>query len=179
MSALNGPPRRFGEALQVLHRLVLGLCLFGTLAAPLGGCGTAGRTRAAAPPPLPSAGPDAAASVYLGWRVFQDRCAFCHGLAAEGGPHGPNLLARVIELGPRRFATQVLMRYDWDETAGRARDDAQAREALVDDVLQRRTRLLEMPAWQGEPRVQAHIQDLYEYLAARAAGTQGTGAPPR
>lgn len=150
------------------------------LALTLGGCVMAERpgTAARLPASVALARADAT-SVYLGWRVFQERCARCHGPAATGSPQGPELLTRVGELGPRRFATLVLMRYDWDEAAARARDDAQAREALVDDVLQRRTRPLDMPAWQGEPQVQAHIQDLYEYLAARAAGTQGAGVPPR
>jgi mono/diheme cytochrome c family protein len=120
-----------------------------------------------------------ASSLYLGWRVFQDRCARCHGAAAEGGTPGPNLLARMGELGPRRFAAFVLQRYDWDDASARAREDGPAREAVIDEVMQRRTRALDMPAWQGEPRVQAHIQDLYEYLAARAAGTLPAGPPPR
>jgi hypothetical protein len=34
-----------------------------------------------------------------------------------------------------------------------------------------------MPQWQGEPRVNAHIADLYAYLSARSNGTQGPGRP--
>ena len=34
-----------------------------------------------------------------------------------------------------------------------------------------------MPAWQGEPRVSAHIADLYAYLSARAEGIQAAGKP--
>jgi hypothetical protein len=37
--------------------------------------------------------------------------------------------------------------------------------------------MLTMPAWQGEPRVTAHIVDLYAYLSARAQGTQGPDRP--
>jgi hypothetical protein len=33
------------------------------------------------------------------------------------------------------------------------------------------------PALQGKPRVNAHIVDLYAYLAARAEGLQGPGRP--
>ena len=36
---------------------------------------------------------------------------------------------------------------------------------------------LTMPAWQNEPAVQAHVKDLYTYLAARSEGTQGPGRP--
>ncbi len=54
-----------------------------------------------------------------------------------------------------------------------------AREALIDEIMKRRDGALAMPAWQGEPRVSAHIADLYAYLSARADGTQGPGQPVR
>jgi len=44
-------------------------------------------------------------------------------------------------------------------------------------VLQRREGQLVMPAWESEPRVNAHIMDLYAYLSARALGSQGPGRP--
>lgn len=115
-----------------------------------------------------------AGSVYAGWRVYQDRCAACHGPAGEGAAGGPDLLPRVRTMGPQQFVARVLMRYEWNLPA---RGDAAARDALVDDVLQRRQGLLTMPAWQGEPRVQAHIADLQAYLSARAQGTLGPGRP--
>jgi mono/diheme cytochrome c family protein len=117
--------------------------------------------------------------VYLGWRVFTDKCAGCHGPAATGGAQGPDLVARMSDLGPRRFAHLVLVRYDLDDpgAAARARDDAALRDARIDEILQRRDRAMPMPAWQGEPRVSAHILDLYAYLAARAEGRQGPGRP--
>lgn len=119
-------------------------------------------------------------SVYLGWRVFSDRCAGCHGAAGNGTAQGPDLTARMSDMGPRRFAHLVLVRYDLDEpgAAARARDDAALREARIEEILQRRDRAMPMPAWQGEPRVNAHILDLYAYLAARAEGRQGPGRPP-
>jgi mono/diheme cytochrome c family protein len=52
-------------------------------------------------------------SVYTGWRVFQDRCAGCHGQSATGTAGGPDLLAPVRQMGPRRFVSLVLSRYDW------------------------------------------------------------------
>ncbi len=117
-------------------------------------------------------------SIYLGWRVFTEKCARCHGAAGTGTGLAPDLVARMSDMGPRRFAHLVLVRYDLDDTAPRARDDAAAREAQIEDILQRRDRPLAMPAWQGEPRVNSHILDLYAYLAARADGRQGTGRPP-
>jgi mono/diheme cytochrome c family protein len=116
-------------------------------------------------------------SVYAGWRVFQDKCAGCHGAAATGAAGGPDLLPRVREMGPRQFTSLVLQRYDWSPAVVRSGSDGAAQEALVDQVLQRRQGALEMPAWQGEPSVDVHIMDLYAYVSARAQGTQGPGRP--
>lgn len=116
-------------------------------------------------------------SVYTGWRVFQERCAGCHGPAATGTAKAPDLLPRVREMGPRRFVSLVLKRYDWSLPASQAGSESAAREALVDEIMQRRQGALAMPAWESEPRVNAHIADLYAFLAARAEGTQGPGRP--
>lgn len=156
-----------------------GLLLGAALASALGLAGCAGvelqNTQAAheiaqrAKPP---------GSVYTGWRVFQDRCASCHGPTATGiAGGGPDLLPRVREMSSRRFVNLVLVRYDWAIPAASSGSESAAREALVEDVLQRRQGALNMPAWQGEPRVNAHIADLYAYLSARAEGTQGPGRP--
>jgi hypothetical protein len=115
-------------------------------------------------------------SVYTGWRVFQDRCAGCHGQSATGTVAAPDLLPIVRVMGPRRFVGLVLMRYDWSFSVDQNRDSA-ARDALVEGVMQRQQGALTMPAWQGEPRVNAHIMDLYAYLSARADGRQGPGRP--
>ena len=118
-----------------------------------------------------------AGSVYTGWRVFQDKCASCHGPAAAGTPGGPDLLPRVREMGSRQFVGLVLKRYDWNLGAAQPGKDSPAWDALVDDIVQRKAYMLTMPAWQGEPRVSAHIADLYAYLSARAQGAQGTDRP--
>jgi hypothetical protein len=116
-------------------------------------------------------------SVYLGWRVFQDRCAGCHGSAATGTAGAPDLLPLVREMGSRQFVGLVLTRYDWGLPVAQARNDGAARDALIEEIVQRKQYMLTMPAWQGEPRVNAHIVDLYAYLSARAQGTQGPGRP--
>jgi len=118
----------------------------------------------------------AAGSLYGGWRVYQQRCASCHGEAADGARGAPNLLLRVRDLGPQRFVDLVLRRYSADllpEGAGAPR------ETLVDEVLERRAGALSMPAWQGDPVVQAHVMDLYAYLSARSEGRLGSEAPAR
>jgi cytochrome c553 len=118
-------------------------------------------------------------SAYAGWRVFQDKCVACHGDSARGTERGPDLLPRVAGLGPRRFVDLVLRRYDWNLPAANAAAEGAVREALVDSVLMRRQGAVAMPAWQDEPSVNAHILDLYAYLAGRSEGTLGTGRPPR
>lgn len=115
-------------------------------------------------------------SVYTGWRVFQDKCAACHGPAANGGSGGPDLLPKVREMGPRHFVGLVLNRYDWTLPPGKAGTGA-VREALIDDIVQRKEGMLTMPAWQAEPSVNAHIMDLFAYLSARAEGVQGPNRP--
>ena len=116
-------------------------------------------------------------SVYLGWRVFQDKCAGCHGPAATGTGNAPDLLPKVREMGSRQFVSLVLQRYDLNLPAAQTGSDSAARNAQVEVIMERREAPLTMPEWQGEPRVNAHIVDLYAYLSARAAGTQGTGRP--
>lgn len=116
-------------------------------------------------------------SVYTGWRVFQDRCAGCHGATATGTVGAPDLLPKVRDLNSRQFVNLVLARYDWGLAMAQANRNSDARETLVEDLLQRKTYMLTMPAWQDEPRVNAHIVDLYAFLSARADGTQGPGRP--
>ncbi|MBS1173506.1 MAG: hypothetical protein H6R12_2336, partial [Proteobacteria bacterium] len=45
-----------------------------------------------------------------------------------------------------------------------------SREALIAEILQRKTGGIPMPAWDGDPNVKPHILDLYSYLRARADG---------
>ena len=116
-------------------------------------------------------------SLYTGWRVFQDKCAGCHGAAATGTAAGPDLLPRVRDMGSRRFVGAVLNRYDWGLSAAQAGSQSAARDALIDEIVARKQGALTMPAWQGEPQVSAHIVDLFAYLSARAQGTQGPGRP--
>lgn len=116
-------------------------------------------------------------SVYLGWRIFQNQCASCHGPAGQGSAGAPDLLPRVAAMGQRQFVSLVLNRYDWNNGVDKSRANSATREALVDQVLQRKEPALVMPAWASEPSVNPHIADLYAYLSARAQGTQGTGRP--
>lgn len=116
-------------------------------------------------------------SLYRGWRLFQEKCASCHGPNATGTGSAPDLLPRVREMGPRRFTGLVLQRYDWNLSPAESHNEGQALDRLIDDILQRKGPVVIMPAWQGSPAVSAHILDLYSWLAARAEGSQGEGRP--
>lgn len=118
-----------------------------------------------------------AGNLYAGWRLFQDRCAGCHGVDAGGQGNAPDLRVRLRSLGSRSFASLVLNRYDWGLPGTPSTSDAPARDAWVDAVVQRQTGTVTMPAWRGEPGVSAHVMDLYAYLAARSEGTQGPDKP--
>ncbi len=118
-----------------------------------------------------------AGSLYLGWRVYQDKCARCHGADAAGTASAPGLLPRLREMGERRFVGLVLQRYDLNQPQLQAGSGRSPGEAQVEVVMQRQDAPLAMPAWQDEPRVNAHILDLYAYLSARADGRQDAGRP--
>lgn len=115
-------------------------------------------------------------SAYLGWRIYQERCAACHGIDAQGSANAPSLLTRLQTLGPRDFVSLVLYRYD-STLQGQTASSRTAREAQVETLMERRDQPLAMPAWRDEPRVNAHVLDLYAYLAGRAEGRLGTGRP--
>lgn len=129
--------------------------------------GSARRAEPASQPPGP---------VYAGWRVFQDRCAGCHGGDATGAA-GPDLLPRVRGLGPRQFVDLLLTRYEWATPPAQPVRTSPEREAWIDDIVQRRKGAIVLPSWQGEPPVNAYVADLYAWLSARAQGSQGPGRP--
>jgi mono/diheme cytochrome c family protein len=116
-----------------------------------------------------------AASLYSGWRVFQERCANCHGAGGDGTAAAPDLLQSVRTMGPRRFVGLVLSRYDLFPPG--AIGNGAARDAWIDEALLRRQGSMNMPAWQGEPAVTVHVADLYAWLSARAEGRLAPGRP--
>lgn len=125
-------------------------------------------------PPSPPAG-----DLVAGWRVFQDKCASCHGAAATGGERAPDLLPLVRDMNPRQFAALVLKRYDIGSGIAPGSQEQSTIDTRLDDIMRRSEPPIEMPAWQEEPAVNAHILDLYAYLSARADGKLGTERPPR
>lgn len=115
--------------------------------------------------------------LHAGWRVFQQKCAACHGASATGTASGPDLLPRIREMGAHQFVGLVLRRYDWILAAAESSPGTAMQDSLVEKIVQGKEGTLTMPAWQGDPAVTAHIIDLYAYLSARAEGTQQPGRP--
>jgi mono/diheme cytochrome c family protein len=150
----------------------------GLLAAVLALAACAAPDRPTNPAADAAAAPPSAGSIYAGWRVFNDRCAACHGTDATGPAKVPGLLDQMRDMSARRFVNLVLMRYDWSPAPWDASRDEE-RADLVEDILRRKEAAVEMPAWLNEPQVQGHVLDLYDYLAARADGVQGPGRPAR
>ncbi len=121
------------------------------------------------------------ANLYAGWRVFQAKCSQCHGASAKGSERAPDLLPIVRTMTARHFAEMVLKRYDLGNGLGngsvQGSEKKSTTDAYIDDILVRKEPPIEMPAWQGEPTVNAHILDLYAYLTARAEGKFSTERP--
>ncbi|MFL6626562.1 MAG: c-type cytochrome [Vitreoscilla sp.] len=118
-------------------------------------------------------------SAHDGWRLYNQRCAACHGKDAASPAPMPDLLDRVAQMGPRRFANLVLERYDWSETVAEDEGYGPIPRIYLRERPLGGTQVLEMPAWAKDPVVAAHVADLYAYLSARADGRQGVGGPPR
>jgi len=115
--------------------------------------------------------------VRLGWRVFQQNCAGCHGSDATGTAKGPDLLPRVREMGSHKFTGLVLRKYEWIFAAGESDAAHVSDDPLTEKIVRGREGEVSMPAWQGNPVVTAHVEDLYAYLSARAEGTLPPGRP--
>ncbi len=126
------------------------------------------------PPPI-------AVNLYAGWRVFQAKCSQCHGTSAKGSEQAPNLLPIVRTMSAKHFAEMVLKRYDLgnglENGLVQGSEKKSTTDSYIDDILNRKEPPIAMPAWQGEPTVNAHILDLYAYLTARAEGKFSTERP--
>ena len=122
--------------------------------------------------------PTKVGNLYAGWRVYQGKCSSCHGVAATGGEQAPDLLPIVRSMNLQQFAAIVLKRYDLASGVSRKLQDKTTAEMRIDEIMRASEPPIEMPTWQGEPAVYAHILDLYTYLSARAEGRIGIGRPP-
>jgi hypothetical protein len=118
-------------------------------------------------------------STHEGWQLFNQRCAACHGKDAASPAPMPDLLDRVAQMGPRRFANLVLERYDWSEKVAEDEGYGPIPRLYLRKAPSGGTEVLQMPAWANDPAVVGHVADLYAYLSARAEGRLGTGSPPR
>lgn len=114
---------------------------------------------------------------YLGWRLFQDKCARCHGKDAAGTAQAPSLLTRMKSMDEPHFVDAVLRRYGWAMPGSDAQGESGSRDALIQVLIDRKDGEVRMPAWESEPSVNAHLDDLYQFLKARSDGAIGPGRP--
>jgi hypothetical protein len=118
-------------------------------------------------------------ATFRGWRAYHSACHTCHGVDGTGTSIAPNLVARVKDLSANDFTIKVLTSYRIVLQSGdTVADDATAiRQAIAEEVSKRGNRELNMPAWEGDPKVRPRLLDLYAYLRARADGALGPGRP--
>ena len=91
---------------------------------------------------------------YIGWRTFSAQCQVCQGGSGLGSTFAPNLLERLQQ----------------------GVDHARFVEVVTNGF---RGQVGAMPAWKGNPNVMPHVDQLYRYLQARAAGALPPGRPAR
>ncbi len=119
---------------------------------------------------------------YIGWQVFQENCARCHGPGAAGTDLAPNLTERINWLSPDQFRLRVLNRYfitvPLDEAVAEGSANMeQAMEEAVEARAAKPVPAVDMPRWRDNPDVRDHLRELYAWLTARADGVLGPGIP--
>jgi Cytochrome C oxidase, cbb3-type, subunit III len=119
---------------------------------------------------------------YQGWRVFHSVCHICHGKGAVGTDIAPSLLPRMESLTPSEFAERVLVRYRLfaPGDARAAVNPTPDRQAVIAEVMAKKRGpkgRIDMPAWEKDAAINAHILDLYAYLLARSDRMIGAEEP--
>jgi mono/diheme cytochrome c family protein len=118
---------------------------------------------------LPVAGSDAAPEyvveagkvdkgTYNGYRRFHGTCHACHGQDAMGSSFAPSLVDSLQALSYEEFKATVLEGRQSQSAAGGVNA---------------------MPAFANDKNVTKHLDDIYRYLSARAAGVLDPGRPER
>lgn len=112
-----------------------------------------GQTVAEAPEP----GDFSKTDLIVGHEKYHGNCAQCHGEDAVGSTFAPSLVKRLQKLSYAEFVDVI--------TNGKTVLDTATGGYSV------------MPAWQNNPAVMAHVNELWAYLKARSTGELGTGRP--
>lgn len=93
----------------------------------------------------------------VGYEKYHGNCAQCHGEDAVGSTFAPSLLTRLDKLDYPGFVDVV--------TNGKTVFDSATGGYSV------------MPAWNNNPEVMSHLDQLWAYLKARSDGELGIGRP--
>jgi mono/diheme cytochrome c family protein len=89
-------------------------------------------------------------ATYVGWRVFEDRCATCHGADARGSSFAPDLTQRMSGMTQRTFFAALDQGYFGPQSS--------------------------MPPRGRDPNVAPYYDEVWSYLRARATGELPPGA---
>jgi len=95
---------------------------------------------------------------YNGWRRYTESCMRCHGPDGSGSSYGPNLVKRVKE---------GMTQDQFNEVVVNGRINVSAASESV------------MPPFGTVEDVMSYLDDIWDYLKARADGVLGRGRPPR
>ena len=95
---------------------------------------------------------------YNGYRRFHGTCHACHGQDAMGSSFAPSLVESLQNIDYPAFVKTVM--------EGRQVTDATGAVKA-------------MPAFGHDPNVVKHLDDIYRYLSARAAGVLPPGRPKK
>ena len=112
---------------------------------------------------------------FKGWRLFHSTCFKCHGKGAVGTDRAPSLLPRLEGMNQNEFERKVLQRHYVTVSSG----DPDQRAAIMAAIAEGNAYELDMPAWIGDPNVEAHVAELYSYLKARSDGVLGDERPEK
>lgn len=97
-------------------------------------------------------------ATFNGYRRFHGTCHACHGQDAAGGSFAPSLVESLKTVDFELFR----------KTVAEGRQATNAAGAVS-----------AMPAFEKDPNVMKHLDDIYRYVAARSDGVLGTGRPKK
>lgn len=116
---------------------------------------------------------------FVGWRLYHDTCATCHGVGGEGADTAPDLTLSLNRLTKNEFKNKVLNRYLIDVPGEEVRSDSRSavRDAFIREMYKEQATESPMPEWKYNPIVEEHVDFIYQYLKERSTGAIGPGKP--
>ena len=113
---------------------------------------------------------------FIGWSLYHDACIVCHGVGGTGTEIAPDLTSNIGKLSPAEFRTKVLHRFSIS-VSDRTNMINSIMAEVEKDRLRESGELENMPRWEENPLIKAHILNIYGYLKARHDGVLDEGKP--